>query len=151
MPTLKQIIDTTPELTALGQDYAAIAAWLNERPLVANDAPQATVPHPPTLKEIFGVITVQEAAAIYNKPGLTADIRAAIDGGDVEYQQMMFAIVNEIGILSPASAQAIAALLQRTQPDPAWQAQVPGAPRWQTAGLAKAPNASDVQLAMNGG
>ena len=51
---------------------------------------------PPTLKEIYSLIPVAEAAAIYNKAGLSADIRNAIDSGDPDYLQMMLAIVLEM-------------------------------------------------------
>ena len=111
----------------LGSDYPAIAARLNAPSVIDNPVTEApTVPHPPTLKEIYAIIPASEAAAIYNKPGLSADIRNAIDSGDPEYLAMMLAIVLELGIISQQTATALAMLLQRTQPDPSWSAQIAG-------------------------
>ena len=133
MATLSELIaQHCADLT----DYEAIAARLNAPTTVANpvaEAPQ--VPHPPTLKEIYAVIPVAEAAAIYNKPGLSADIRNAIDSGDGDYLAMMLAIVLELGIISQQTATALAMLLARTQDDPAWTAQIAGPSLAQAAGL----------------
>ena len=120
----------------LGDDYPAIAARLNAPTVIDNPVTEpATVPWPPTLKEIYAIIPVAEAAAIYNKPGLSADIRNAIDSGDPEYLAMMLAIVLELGIISQQTATALAMLLQRTQPDPAWTATIAGPSLAQAAGL----------------
>lgn len=133
MATLSELIaQHCADLT----DYEAIAARLSAPTTVTNpvaEAPQ--VPHPPTLKEIYAFIPVAEAAAIYNKPGLSADIRNAIDSGDPEYLAMMLAIVLELGIISQQTATALAMLLQRTQADPTWAAQIAGPSLAAAAGL----------------
>ena len=122
------------------QDYPSIAATLNAPTVIDNPvAEPATVPHPPTLKEIYAIIPVAEAAAIYNKPGLSADIRNAIDSGDPEYLAMMLAIVLEMQIISAQTATALAMLLQRTQPDPAWTATIAGPSLAQAAFLTDSP------------
>ncbi len=133
MATLSELIaQHCADLT----DYEAIAARLNAPTTVANPVTEpAQVPHPPTLKEIYAIIPVAEAAAIYNKPGLSADIRNAIDSGDGDYLAMMLAIVLELGIISQQTATALAMLLQRTQPDPTWSAQIAGPSLAQAAGL----------------
>jgi hypothetical protein len=118
------------------QDYPSIAATLNAPTTVANPVTEPeTVPHPPTLKEIYAIIPVAEAAAIYSKPGLSADIRNAIDSGDADYLSMMLAIVLEMEIISAQTATALAMLLQRTQPDPTWTATVSGPSLAQAAGV----------------
>lgn len=133
----------------LGDNYEAIAAALNAPTSIDNPVTEApTVPHPPTLKEIYAVIPVAEAAAIYNKAGLSADIRNAIDGGDPEYLQMMLALVLEMQIISPQTATALALLLARTQPDPAWTATIAGPSLAAAAGLGTVTSAA-VQAAMN--
>lgn len=133
MATLSELIaQHCADLT----DYEAIAARLNAPTTVANpvaEAPQ--VPHQPTLKEIYAVIPVAEAAAIYNKPGLSADIRNAIDSADPEYLAMMLAIVLELGIISAQTATALAMILQRTQADPSWTATIAGPSLAAAAGL----------------
>lgn len=133
----------------LGDDYPAIAARLNAPTTVANpvaEAPQ--VPHPPTLKEIYAAIPVVEAAAIYNKAGLSADIRNAIDSGDGDYLAMMLAIVLELGIISAQTATALAMLLQRTQADPAWTATIAGPSIAAAAGFGTV-TAAQVQAVLN--
>jgi hypothetical protein len=134
MTTLKALI--AQHGAGLGWDYAAIAALLNAPTSVANPVTAApTVPYPPTLKEIYSQLPVSEAAAIYNKPGLAGDIRNAIDSGDVAYLGMMLAIVSELDLISDATVGKLAALLARTQPDPAWTAQIAGPSLAAAAGL----------------
>jgi hypothetical protein len=147
MTTLAELI--AAHASDLGDDYPAIAARLNAPTTIDNpvtEPPQ--VPHPPTLKEIYAVIPVAEAAAIYNKAGLSADIRNAIDSGDGEYLQMMLAIVLELGIISQQTATALALLLARTQPDPTWSATIAGPSLAAAAGLGTV-SAAQIQQAMN--
>ena len=147
MATLAELI--AAHCADLGDDYPAIAARLNAPTSIDNPvAEPAQVPHPPTLKEIYAVIPVAEAAAIYNKPGLSADIRNAIDSGDPEYLQMMLAIVLEMQIISAQTATGLALLLQRTQPDPAWSATIAGPSLAAAAGLGTV-TAADVQSVLN--
>ncbi len=95
-------------------DYEAIAAILNAPTVIDNpdDAPYFES-NPPTLKEIYAIIPLAEAAAIYSKPGLSADIRNAIDSGDLEYMAMMMAIVAQLGIISAPTIAALSELIQR--------------------------------------
>lgn len=136
------------------QDYPSIAATLNAPTSIDNPVTEpATAPWPPTLKEIYAIIPVAEAAAIYNKPGLSADIRNAIDSGDPDYLQMMLAIVLEMEIISAQTATALAMLMQRTQPDPAWTATIAGPSLAQAAFLTDSPYGviapAQVQAALN--
>lgn len=146
MATLSELIaQHCADLT----DYEAIAAALNAPTVIDNpvaEAPQ--VPWPPTLKEIYAGIPVAEAAAIYNKPGLSADIRNAIDSHDPEYLQMMLAIVAQMQIISAETSGTLATLLQRTQPDPAWTATIAGPSLAQAAGLGTV-TAAQVQAVLN--
>ncbi len=147
MATLRELI--AQHCADLGSDYPAIAARLNAPTSIDNPvAEPATVPWPPTLKEIYAVIPVSEAAAIYDKAGLSADIRNAIDSGDPEYLAMMLAIVAELGIISAPTIAALSALLARTQPDPAWTATIAGPSLAQAAGLGTV-TAAQVQAEMN--
>ena len=103
---------------------------------------------PPTLKEIYSLIPVAEAAAIYNKAGLSADIRNAIDSGDPDYLQMMLAIVLEMDIISAQTATGLAMLLQRTMDDPTWSDTIAGPSIAAAAGFGTI-TAAQVQAAMN--
>lgn len=147
MTTLAELI--AAHASDLGDDYPQIAALLNAPTPIANPVTEPpTVPYPPTLKEIYAVIPVAEAAAIYNKAGLSADIRNAIDSGDPEYLAMMLAIVAELGIISAPTIAALTALLQRTQPDPTWTATIAGPSLAAAAGLGTV-TAAQVQAEMN--
>ena len=146
MTTLRELI---AQHCADLSNYEAIAARLNAPTIAPNpitEAPQ--VPHPPTLKEIYSLIPVAEAAAIYNKPGLSADIRNAIDSHDPEYLQMMLAIVAQMQIISQETAGTLATLLQRTQADPSWSATISGPSIAAAAGFGTV-TAAQVQAALN--
>lgn len=147
MATLRELI--AQHCADLNSDYPAIAARLNAPTSIPNpvaEAPQ--VPHQPTLKEIYAQIPVAEAAAIYNKPGLSADIRNAIDSGDPEYLGMMLAIVLEMQIISAQTATGLALLLARTQDDPTWTPTIAGPSLAQAAGLGTI-TVAQVQAEMN--
>ena len=147
MTTLRELIDQ--HAADLGDDYPAIAARLNAPTSEANPQTEPTqVPHPPTLKEIYSLIPVAEAAAIYNKAGLSADIRNAIDSHDPEYLQMMLAIVAQMQIISQETAGTLATLLQRTQPDPSWSDTIAGPSIAAAAGFGTI-TAAQVQAALN--
>lgn len=147
MTTLRELIDL--HCADLGDDYPAIAARLNAPTSAPNPQIEPVqVAAPPTLKEIYSLIPVAEAAAIYDKPGLSADIRNAIDSHDPEYLQMMLAIVAQMQIISAETAGTLATLLQRTQPDPAWTATVAGPSIAQAAGLGTI-TAAQVQAELN--
>ena len=130
-------------------NYPAIADALNAPTSEANpitEAPQVAAP--PTLKEIYSLIPVAEAAAIYDKAGLSADIRNAIDSHDPEYLQMMLAIVLEMDIISAQTATGLAMLLQRTMDDPAWSDTI-AAPSIAAAAGFGTITAAQVQAALN--
>lgn len=147
MTTLAELI--AAHAGDLGDDYPAIAARLNAPSEIDNpitEAPQVAAP--PTLKEIYSLIPVSEAAAIYDYASLSADIRNAIDSGDPEYLGMMLAIVAEKQIISAETAAAIAPLIVRTQADPSWSATIAGPSLAANAGLGTVTSA-DVQAVMN--
>lgn len=129
-------------------DYEAIAAVLNAPTTVDNpdDAPYFES-NPPTLKEIYAIIPLAEAAAIYNKAGLSADIRNAIDSGDLEYMAMMMAIVAQLGIISAPTIAALSELIQR-QRTVTPPATIAGPSLAQAAGLGTV-TAAAVQTALN--
>lgn len=147
MTTLAELI--AAHCSDLGDNYTAIADRLNAPTEIDNpvtEAPQ--VPHPPTLNEIYEAMPISEVAAIYNKPGLSGDIRNAIDSGVPEYTAMMLAIVVEMGIVGSDTALTLATLLQRTQPDPSWSATIAGPSLAANAGLGTVTSAQ-VQAVLN--
>lgn len=72
MSTIKTIIETTPELIALGHDYPAISAWLNERPVVDNPESQEEVEVvvPLTISTLRELMTREEKAGLLNLPAM---------------------------------------------------------------------------------
>ena len=148
---IKSQISTNSEFAnaCMSGDYDLIAARLNAPTSVPNPQTEpAQVAAPLTLKEIYSLIPVAEAAAIYDKPGLSADIRNAIDSGDADYLNMMLAIVLEMDIISAQTATGLAMLLQRTQDDPSWSATIPGPSIAAAAGFGTI-TAAQVQAALN--
>ncbi|MBN3946424.1 MAG: hypothetical protein HWQ38_08000 [Nostoc sp. NMS7] len=104
------------------KDYQGIADNLNNRPLIPNPVPQATVDKIPTILELFGAIAPAEAIEIYKLPGLVADIRTAAETKNKAALQAYLAIVSSL--LSQQSKDAITALLAQTQLDPSYQPQI---------------------------
>lgn len=148
MATLKQVIDGTAALR--GKTYPEIAAYLAEQPLIANPVTAAPlVPAPVTLKAIMALVPAAEMAKVYRLPGFITDLRTALDDNDHEYMGVLMQIALADGAITAATAAKLQPYLTVTVPDPSWSETVPGTPRWQTAGLAAAPTAADVQAALH--
>jgi hypothetical protein len=136
------------------QDYAAIAAWLNAPTTVDNpvvEAPQ--VPHPPTLDDVLAVVPSAERVAIRALAGFVDDVRRAIDTANLLYMQTLIEDALTANAISVQTATALAMLLERTQPDPTWTAQIAGPSLAQAAFLTDSPYGTitpvQVQAALN--
>lgn len=146
MATLREVITNTAALR--GKSYPEIAEWLGGADLVENPvkaAPQ--VPAPVELKAIMALVPPAEMAKVYRLPGFITDLRTAIADQDRDYMGVLMQIALADGAITAATATKLQPLLVAQVADPAWSAQIPGAPRWQLAGLAAAPTAADVQAA----
>ena len=143
---IKTEIDSNEAMQTLGDNYPAIASLFNERPQVSNPTPQGTVPKRLGIRDLFAAITPTEARALYMIPGYRDDVQRAAEAGDRTALQMYVAIAGPD--LSQQSLAALAALLQETEADPAWQATVAGDSIAMTLGLGAVP-AEDVQEALN--
>lgn len=147
---IRDEIQNDPEsvgYAALDQDYPAIAAAINNRPMIDNpvtEAPQ--IPKRLSMTDIFTTITPAEARALYMIPNYRADVERSVLADDRAALQMYIAIAGDD--LSANSIAALAALLAETEDDPAWSAQIPGDSRATTLGVAPV-RASDVQEAIN--
>jgi hypothetical protein len=128
------------------QDYPVIANQLNEKPLIPNPTPQATVPKIPAILELFGAIAPVEAIEIYKIPGLVGDIRTAAETRNKAALEAYFTIVS--GLLSEKSKTAITALLNQTQLDPNYRAQINGQSKAELLQIYPV-TASQVQEALN--
>ena len=139
-------INSNAAMQALGDNYPAIAALFNARPQVTNPAQQQQVPRRLGIRDLFGAITPAEARALYMIPGFRDDVQKAAEAGDRVALQMYVAIAAPD--LSQQSLTALAALMQATEADPAWQATVPGDSIAMALGVAPV-SAADVQEALN--
>jgi hypothetical protein len=79
-------------------------------------------------------------------PGYRDDVQKAAEAGDRVALQMYVGIA--ASDLSQQSLAALAALMQATEPDPAWTATIPGDSIAMTLGLGVV-RAADVQEALN--
>lgn len=154
MTDLKTVIDSTPELTALGSNYPAISAWLAYTPQVPNPQSQTQTPRRIAMLDVFTAVAGAAPADLAKAgtiPSWMIDrAEGAMASNDRTALGNWLVTIGATAALSQAATVALAALLAQTEPDPTWQATVPGTPRWQAAGLASAPTAADVQQALNG-
>lgn len=131
------------------QDYVAIASLLNELPLVDNPTPRQQVPLVPSIDELYRAITPSEAVDVYKQlPTLLSDIRNALIARNTLFLESYFAISSASGLISNESLGKVQALLVRTQPDPTYQAKVPGDSIAHTLGIFPVTS-SQVQEALN--
>lgn len=96
---------------------------LNEKTLVNNPKPQGTVPVLPTLEEALGIVTPEEQFAIAET--WTYDrLLSSINQQRWDLVAANLEILKNGGLLSEDSHKKLITLLQKTQPDPNYQAQV---------------------------
>ena len=107
-----------PELSA-----RELAAKLNDKILVDNPEPQNTVPLLPTLEQALAVLTPKERFQITET--WTYDrILQAINQQDWQLVIVSLSILKDGNVLSQESCDKLIKLLQQTQPDPNYQAQI---------------------------
>lgn len=149
---LKEIIETNPELFSLAHDYPAIAAWLNECPMIPNPSPQGQVPKPYTMAELFALITSQSDLAIVAETAqLLRAGQAIADVAGIEFgstPQSIFAMLQGRG-LSQSATNAIAARMAETMNDPDWRPEVMGEARRVALGIEPIVTPEQVQGALN--
>lgn len=122
---------------------AAIADQLNapDRP---NPAPQATVPVPFTPTGALALVGPANLAKLIGSPA-TVEFNAAAVAGDVAAAAWL-AFALGAGYLTAAEHDAILALAQQTQPDPAWPPQV----SWAVATLGRPVDVQDIHASRPG-
>ena len=107
-----------PELSA-----RELTSKLNDKTLVDNPQPQQQVPISRTLEEVCNVITDSEVFEI----GETQAYKRILDAVNQNRPDWIIGNLTTLkrgGKLNQQSYDAILALLQRTQPDPNYQAQI---------------------------
>ena len=107
-----------PELSA-----RELASYLNDKVLVDNPLSKKPIPLLPTLEEVLRIITPQERFAIAET--CTYDrILQAINQQRWDWVAGNLETLKAGGILSEDSYKKLIPLLQKTQPDPNYQAQI---------------------------
>jgi hypothetical protein len=107
-----------PELSA-----RELAAKLNDKVLVNNPVPIGQVPVTTTLEEVSAVVADNEVLAIAESP-IYDKILDAINQNRLDWIVGNLTTLKRGGKLSQESYDAILALLQRTELDPNYQAQI---------------------------
>lgn len=113
MATLKELIaEHCKDMTS----YSEIAAVLNAPTVIDNPQTEPyTVPDPPTLKDVLGIVSAAERLAIRKQlPGFIDDVRRAIDTADADYMGVLITDAVTDNAISAETAAALAELLQRT-------------------------------------
>lgn len=132
------------------QEYAAIAAMLNEAPAVPNPEPQADVPKRFEIGDVFEALKPEDLAAVRAIPdwvALVGRIESALAANDRASLQRWLALIQ--GDLSAGGVATLAGLMAVTEPDPGWQATVPGVSRAAELGLPRVTE-HDVQAVEQG-
>ena len=106
-----------PELSA-----RELTSKLNDKVSVDNPEPQQRIPLSPTLEEVLAVVTPQEALQI-SETRTYDRILEAFNRQDTSTVITYLGVLKN-GILSEDSHDKLIQLLQRTQPDPNYQAQI---------------------------
>lgn len=107
-----------PELSA-----RELTSKLNDKILVDNSLPQQQIPLLPTLEEALGIVTPEEQFAVAETR--TYDrLLSSINQNRWDLAAANLEILKNGGLLSEDSYKKLIALLQKTQPDPNYQAQV---------------------------
>lgn len=120
---------------AAAQDYPALAALLNARATLPNATVQALIPKRLSLGDLLAAVSPQEALAVMSLPNLPERTERAADANDRSTLATLVGLLAQAGELSPQSVQALSALMQQTEPDPTWQAEIAGQSRAEALGL----------------
>lgn len=146
--TLREVIT----LEQLSGTYEEISAYLNERPLIANPEPQADIPKAMTISDIFALITPQDIEVVKGVATLLEAGAAISQSTGIPFEstpERMLGMLVAQG-LSTTAQTAITAKIAETEPDPTYQAQIPGPARYELLEIPGPISAVDVQGALNG-
>lgn len=114
-----------------GLPDADAAALLSAPVPVANPAPPAQMPKPFATRDLMGVLDTAALSRLQALPSL-ARLLDDVALGDPGRLDNWIALLESGGTITAAQAQAIRAVYMATEPDPAYQAQIPG-PSWAQA------------------
>ena len=142
--TLKQLLTSTPELQSLlsapEPDYVGAANFINATTMVANEDEQQQIPVPPTLQDVFNLVTPAERLAIAETRIYDRILEAvSLNRFDWVVDNLTTLLADGEGILSQASYDNLLAALYNPNPqtisDHKYQNEVPGQSLAQQHGL----------------
>lgn len=129
------------------QNYPAIAALLNNKPLIPNPIPQQQVPKQVTIEDVVGLVTSQERFVIAE----TKTYDRILDAARQNRFDWMLGNLQTLlsgGVISQGSYDAIVAKFQETELDPNYQPQILGQSKAEELGIYPVSEI-DVQGALN--
>ena len=124
-----------------GNTDAAIAGLLNATS-IANPLPQATVPKPFTVAQVFGLLSGASVANLKTVP-YVPDIRDKVQANDIPGCVLYLNLLLAGSVITQAEHDLILAAVTATQPDPSYQAQI----SWAVATINRPIDAADVAAA----
>jgi hypothetical protein len=112
-----------------GKNYAEIAEWFNFAPMVDNPEPQGTIPDPVTIPELLSLTTPVRAIELMAIPAYRDAVNAYNTGAFADALAYIN-VMHEANVISAQEYTAVLTELSKTMPDPNYQEQVPGSPRY---------------------
>jgi hypothetical protein len=137
-----ELVHSIKELEGL--DYSEIAEWFNFQPLIDNPEPRGTVPDPVTIPELLALTTPERVVELMEL-SIYKEALAAYNSGNKVDALAFINTMNEAGVITPSEYEAILSELAKTMPDPNYQEQVLGNPRYLEYGFTAPITPSQVQ------
>jgi len=128
------------------QDYEAIAALINDRPMVDNPVAQPTVAKRLTVEQFVTALKPAERVTVFDHGALVQEYKDSLAAGNRVYSKKLWTALKSL--VSAESVTAVDALLDATELDPNWAAQVAGDSIAMTLGLPRV-EPRDVQAVQN--
>lgn len=140
-PSLAAVAAIRAKVTDWTPSSPAIAAALNA-PSTANPAGQSTVPRPFTVAALSATLDATAMTALLACPAFPT-ILSAINSGDVAATNLWATTLHTSGKFTDQQYSDIAAIVNATQADPTYQAQI----SWAMATLGRPVDAADIEEA----
>jgi hypothetical protein len=131
-----------------GLNYSEIAEWFNFTPLIDNPLPEGTVPDPVTIPELLGLTTPERAIQLMGIPAYRDAVNAYNTGAFADALAYIN-VMHDAKVITDSEYAAVLTELGKTMPDPNYQKQVTGSPRYLDYGFMSSVTAEQVQGWLN--
>ena len=112
-----------------GLTYSQIAEWFNFQPLIDNPEPQGTIPDPVTIPELLSLTTPERAIELMGVPAYR-DAVNAYNTGNFTDALAYINVMHDAAVITAQEYEAVLTELSKTMPDPNYQPQILGEPRY---------------------